>query len=60
MHVLVIGHVGAKIEVGNVDAWVASTEMGVRYGAVDVIEISGNLTSYGQSRRSPPAVIWTR
>ena len=50
---------GAKIEVGNVDAWVASTEMGVRYGAVDVIEISGKLTSYGQSRRSPPAVIWT-
>ena len=33
---MVIGHVGAEIEVGDVDAEIASTKMGLRDGAVDV------------------------
>ena len=36
MRVLVIGHVGANIEAGDVDAEVASTNIRVGYGAVDV------------------------
>ena len=35
-HALVIWNAGVKIEVGNVDAKVASTNMGIGYGAVDV------------------------
>ena len=49
LHVLVIGHVFDEIEVGDVDAKVASTKMGVEDGAVGVeffvwLETAGELT----------------